>query len=109
MPFLRSICSGSYAYTWAIKMTQEQKNGIYLKELSLKVCHLNNNKISTTSLLWSRCMLFLACYWTLQMACNVSKFTKFGLTLAFIHVYSGLDSSLLMVKGFWRQGSPPLS
>ena len=71
MPFLRSICSGSYAYTW--------------------------------------CMLFLTCYWTLQMACNVSKFTKFGLTLAFIHVYSGLDSSLLMVKGFWRQGSPPLS
>ena len=44
---------------WAIKMTQKLNSDIYLKELNLNVCHMNNIKIQTTSLLWSKNMLFL--------------------------------------------------
>ena len=50
----RFICLLFSTYTWAIKMTQKPKNGIYLKELHLNVCHMNNIKIPTTSLLWSK-------------------------------------------------------
>ena len=39
---------------WAIKMTQKLNSDIYLKELNLNVCHMNNIQIPTTSLLWSK-------------------------------------------------------
>ena len=36
----RFICMLFSTYTWAIKMTRKPKNGIYLKELNLNVCHM---------------------------------------------------------------------